>query len=185
MSAVGRPRYTMTDIAATIDIPLENWPGKCWAIATECVAHDIVKGTVEYGMFQGEIAATSFFRGRPLSRHGWVRLPDGQVWDPTRWVFEDVDPYIYIGSDYDYDFGATQLNQAITGRVPADESQILEYLDNPDTFEDDREIVDMLAHTPPSAAPDLMGEVYETLERQGHGALIPIDYQIWAEGGAT
>lgn len=37
-------------------------------------------------------------------RHGWVELEDGCVLDPTRWVFEHVEPYIYVGDPSDFEF---------------------------------------------------------------------------------
>lgn len=42
--------------------------------------------------------------------HGWVLMPDGRIFDPTRWTFEAKSPYLYVGPDRDeYDKGSNQL----------------------------------------------------------------------------
>jgi hypothetical protein len=174
--------YSLTpeQIGKLIGIKVKDWPGNCYSVAVNIVESGLVEGRPEYGIWQGEIAPGSYFDDRPIARHGWVRLPDGQVLDPTRWVFEGVDPYIYIGSGDDYDFGAADLRARVLGTQSVSESEVLDFLDNPEDFADERQFLHKLANTPPKAHPFLMAEVYETIDRMGCGALIPIDYQEWA-----
>lgn len=74
-----------------------KWKGNCFGIAGALVAKKLVEGVAVYGFYHGPIAKTSMFAGRAFTHHGWVLQPDGTVVDPTRWVFEDVEPYIYVG----------------------------------------------------------------------------------------
>jgi|SRR5882757_11575299 len=95
--------------------PTEQWKGNCFALATQVVRRGIVEGDAVYGMWHGPIAEGSFFEERhgslPFTQHGWVNLHDGRICDPTRWVFENVEPYIYVGPNDHYDEGANRLRQ--------------------------------------------------------------------------
>lgn len=159
-----------------IGLTTEEWKGNCYAVAVACVDAGVVEGEAEYGIWEGPIAPGSFFEGRPLARHGWVRLPDGQIWDPTRWVFENVEPYIYVGSDEFYDFGATRLRRSVATYDYISESQLIDFLDDPRLFEDEPLILHRIANTPPSEHPFFMAEAYEKLIEMGHEALIPVDF---------
>lgn len=111
---------TAAQVAARIKVPLAQWPGNCHAIAKQCLDAKVVRGRLCYGHFLGGIAKTGHFVGRPLAHHGWVELRDGRVWDPTRWVFEDVAPYIYVGRNaVEYNFGGNALSEALRGPYPA------------------------------------------------------------------
>lgn len=157
----------------------ESWKGNCYAIATAIVEDGLIEGKAEYGVWEGPIAEGSYFYGKLISRHGWIRLPDGQICDPTRWVFENVAPYIYVGPDDYYDMGAARLREQF-GYEPASENLVLDFLDDPELFADNRKLLHRLGNTPPQAYPFLMAEVYEALDRMGFSVLIPIDYQTWA-----
>jgi hypothetical protein len=55
-------------------------------------------------------------------RHGWVRSKSGIVYDPTRWVFEAADPYIFRGllkEHPEYDEGGTAARAAFRMPPPA------------------------------------------------------------------
>jgi hypothetical protein len=88
-------------VAKAIKIPTKKWVGNCFGIAQALVEAGLVKGTAVYGHWVGPIARTSHFADRRavgFTNHGWVLLEDGEtVVDPTRWVFEARDPYIFIG----------------------------------------------------------------------------------------
>jgi hypothetical protein len=106
-------------VARTIGVPTAQWPGRCHEIANLCLKAGVTKGRLCYGMWLGLIAETSLFAGRPLARHGWIERRRGEIWDPTRWVFEDADPYIYIGPADCYDFGMNALRAATRAPRPA------------------------------------------------------------------
>ena len=62
----------------------------------------------------------------------------------------------------------------------ADESEVLDFLEDPESYIDERQFLHKLANTPPKSHPFFMAEVYEEIDKLGFGALIPIDYQKWA-----
>jgi len=95
-----------------IGIPTKNWPGNCYGVAQAFLKHKLVEGTLQYGHYFGPISPKSKpFGGRRFTHHAWI-LNDEEIIDPTRWVFEAVKPYIYVGpiSD-DYDFGGNRLHK--------------------------------------------------------------------------
>jgi len=106
-------------LADVIDVPLKDWPERCHEIAGRMQkAGYFADGLLSYGLWTGPIAEGSTFAGRPICRHGWVEMPDGSIVDPTRWAFEDVEPYMYVGpSDY-YDFGGNEMRSRTLGPMP-------------------------------------------------------------------
>jgi len=110
-------------VAAKIGIPKKKWTGRCYEIACLMVDQGCVEGEAVYGHWLGPVVSTSVFAGRPIVRHGWVRLKDGTVVDPTRWVFEGVEPYIFVGRDtgdgsWPYDEGGDQWRAALRRPPP-------------------------------------------------------------------
>lgn len=107
--------FDVNKIANIIGVSLEEWKGNCYGIATLCVEKGAVKGKARYGQFHGKISQDGYFAGRDISQHGWVEMDKGIIFDPTRWVFENVEPYIYIGTNDngDYDMGANRLKKAM------------------------------------------------------------------------
>jgi hypothetical protein len=87
------------EIVLTIKSVPENWKGNCFAVATLIAESGLIQNaTAVYGHWLGK--AGSYFSHKGLAgfiQHGWVLLEDGRILDPTRWVFEDVEPYIFIG----------------------------------------------------------------------------------------
>lgn len=94
----------LSELADACGVPLERWPGSCYAVAVALVRSGLLPSgsRAVYGLWRGPIAPTGHFGARagiPFTGHGWVELPSGQVLDPTRWVFEDVPGYLYVGAD--------------------------------------------------------------------------------------
>jgi len=105
-------------IAKKIGIPVLDWPGKCHQIARLLLKHNIVKGTLCYGHYHGYIHPNSPFGGRSFTHHGWIESA-GLVIDPTRWVFDQAAPYIYIGPKTDeYDFGGNRVRRLFLRPCP-------------------------------------------------------------------
>ena len=97
-------------IAERIGVELSDWPGKCYAVACQMLKAKVVKGRPAYGNYHGPVVASSMFFGKTVVRHGWIERADGMIVDPTRWVFEGVEPYIYEGlPSMEYDEGANLL----------------------------------------------------------------------------
>ena len=109
-------------VAERIGIPLEHWPGQCYGISCALLRHGVVEGSVRYGHFLGRVSprCTRFSHEAAFQRHGWIELSDNEtVVDPTRWVFADVDPYIYVGpKGKEYDVGGNQWREAMLRPCP-------------------------------------------------------------------
>ena len=107
----------ITDVRAVADaigIPYTLWASKCHEIAILCVKKRLVpKGSkTVYGLWHGEIVDDSLFAGRPFTHHGWVELPDGRIYDPTRFAFLGVGPAIWVGHNSgEYDPGGNAYRQ--------------------------------------------------------------------------
>jgi len=99
---------TIEALESSVNLAAELWHGKCselaWA-AIELLGH----GDYAYGHYLGYVDPKGYWgKYSPFSmRHGWALLEDGRILDPTRWSFENVEPYIYVGDAKDYDEGGT------------------------------------------------------------------------------
>lgn len=122
---------SMGQIATRIDVPLNDWPGNCFAIASKFVEAFELQGAVAvYGHYRGPISPRcALFNGKPLVHHGWVLLDEKMVLDPTRWVFEAKSPYLAIFEPWDdehaavfrnveYDEGGEIFNAQLRGPRP-------------------------------------------------------------------
>jgi hypothetical protein len=184
-------------------VPVREWGGKCHQISSAIAK--AVGGKVQRGYAPGiHPDPTSYWSGG-LGQHSWVALPDGTVVDPTRWSTEPegTEPYIWVGTDDDYDVGGSVL------QGPADSP--------PDTWDTERPWIRLATESADDIG-DLLGtpsdfiyegpmeidvsfeqlmwlanlaispterrgmlamffaaEVYEAIEAAGYKALIPID----------
>ena len=180
---------SVAKVAKQIGVPVKKWPGACYFIASEMVKHKIVDGRARYGHWLGPIAKDTMFSGRMIVHHGWVEAGDTIV-DPTRFVFEGVKPYIYIGpnSQY-YDIGGNKLHDAMHGRDPfprfvSGERSIvvpeeLNYVLDVFKIEYAKKLcisqLFWLANKPYYEFNGFAKMFYEWLIKNGFGALIPID----------
>jgi hypothetical protein len=103
---VPRRLPTLAECEKAIGSKAEQWVARCYEISCAIVAASLVDGEAVYGHWIGDIASGSHFANRgqrlPFVQHGWILLKDGRVLDPTRWVFEDVAPYLYVGVEPDH-----------------------------------------------------------------------------------
>lgn len=96
---------TLEQCEKAIGEKAEAWVARCYEISCAIVAAGLVDGEAVYGHWLGDVAPGSHFadRGRmAFIQHGWILLKDGRVLDPTRWVFENVAPYLYVGEEPDH-----------------------------------------------------------------------------------
>ena len=106
-------------VAQRIGVELVDWPGNCYAVACQMLKYKVVKGRPAYGNYHGPVAPSSRFFGKIVVRHGWIERADGMIVDPTRWVFEGVEPYIYEGlPSMEYDGGANLLRARFARPAP-------------------------------------------------------------------
>jgi len=115
-------QLSIEEVAEGLDWPVEKWEGNCFAVASQMVEKGIVEGEAVYGHFLGGASKEGYWAARsdnPFIRHGWIILPDGRILDPTRWSFEAVEPYIWVGENSgEYDRGGNKLLGMIAERRP-------------------------------------------------------------------
>jgi hypothetical protein len=118
-------------IVRMIDTPkldVNNWKGNCYHVACQIVKQDVLMTECRavYGHYLGPISPDGYFKARigmPFVQHGWVEFPNGDIIDPTRWVFEAKQPYIAL-IEHDnvvleeYDEGGNQWREATTDPPP-------------------------------------------------------------------
>lgn len=186
-----KKKYNINNLAKAIGIPLKDWPGNCHAIAFALVKGRHVKGTVTRGLWHGPIAAGTMFSGRPFTGHSWIRCGSAIV-DPTRYVFEGVAPYIYVGNNKEgyYDIGGNKLREALTEMRPAPkydakQKQYLVPIGNVGktviaVAKGGKEVlcaeqVAYIANRPPSDFGPYAKAVYKWLDLIGCSSYVPID----------
>lgn len=190
---------SVEQVSRAIGRNVDLWPGHCYAIASAMLEAGVVAGRCEYGFYYGPISDRSIFSRRAAAsgvRHGWIRLPDNTICDPTRWVFEAVEPYIYFGDDQQsYDMGMNRLRASLMSQPPGKDAHltVFELVISDDGAR--KFIVDLfevvgvsgkkvklnlaqmayLANFPYHLLGENARPIYETLIRSRLGSWIPID----------
>jgi hypothetical protein len=100
---------TVEAVEQGIGMKAKKWAGRCHEVACKVLKARLAYGTERYGHYYGPVATGYSRHGLPFQRHGWIEALDGTVIDPTRWVFEGVEPYIYHGPADDYDAGGERV----------------------------------------------------------------------------
>jgi hypothetical protein len=95
---------TIKQIEDAINIHSDRWIGHCHFTSSKILQSGIIDGDLIYGTYIGPIHENSIFSTDFRPQHGWIELPDGSICDPTRWVFEDVDPYLYISTNNNLEY---------------------------------------------------------------------------------
>lgn len=180
-------------IEEKIGIPALEWGGRCHEIASIIYRKGLVPkdSKVRYGIWWGFMSEDSTFFGRPFTHHGWIELPDGKIYDPTRFVFYNNKPSIFVGnSNEDYDLGGNRLLE--NKPRPERRGKIFKLTkiqqNNLKIFIDDCDkgiyLSDCfwLGNLPLNVLGVYAKQVYITLTEIGHKAIIPIDnYNITRE----
>lgn len=181
-----------------IGLPPEQWKGRCFEVASAIVVAGLAPEGARpvYGHYLGEIAPGSFFARMDVGfvQHGWILTMDGRVIDPTRWVFEDVAPYVWEGVPGDeYDRGGNRLRMNMIGEspdydpdtvvagfsVPIESAEFVfdELLGN-DLWEVSFDQLRWLAHLSPEALGEHARPVFEAIVKAGGSAFIPLDNKL-------
>lgn len=184
-------------VEKTIGISVEKWRGNCHGIASLLLQHGLVIGKLRYGHWVGPVSKDSMFGKYPngLVRHGWIELLDGTIVDPTRFEFEQKEPYIYVGKNDHYDAGGNRIKMArltpppeynptenqVTLSMCSSAMELVEELFKMKGSTEPRELtvtvmqVFWLANLPLQLFEGLAKPIYEAIIEAGHGAFIPID----------
>lgn len=95
---------TLAECEKAIGERAQAWVARCYEVSCAIVSAKLVDGVAVYGHWLGDVAPGSHFANRARALfvpHGWILLDDSRVLDPTRWVFENVEPYLYVGEPPD------------------------------------------------------------------------------------
>ena len=88
---------TYLEVQEAIDWPVEKWEGQCYEVACAIVDNVIIEGEVEYGLYLGPVdPGGDFDHTKPAHCHSWIRKPNGDIIDPTLWVFRGFVPFIAL-----------------------------------------------------------------------------------------
>ncbi len=193
MGAVKMRIPTIEEIAEAIGIHSDKWPGNCFAIASKIIEAGLMPGCVAvYGIYRGLIDEKGIFGARAgygHVRHGWIwSSRHGLVIDPSRWVFENKKPYVYVGDPFEYDEGGNALRSALRTLPPSysEEDTIIDirFPLHVDEFVKGLLIAEKgytrtqmhwLANTPFDELCPYVSDIYRSLETSGLKAFIPID----------
>jgi hypothetical protein len=116
---------TLGECEEAIGIPASQWVSRCYEIVCKIYEELNVVGCTQYGFYYGPIHDNSRFAGRLLARHGWIKLNDGRIYDPTRWTFDSPDyPYVFCAEDHrdEYDMGMNRIRSMLRGDAPEPEN---------------------------------------------------------------
>lgn len=193
---------SIEDAVAAIGLPTDKWHGQCYGVATAIRDAGLVADAIPiYGSYFGAICPEGHWAGKEDYsetygvHHGWLSDEDGWIIDPTRWSFENVEPYIaVIGPDdrryQEYDPGSNrmrmesvghkcpeaELGRLITLNASGDAEVVIDGLievqgDGQYTINQ----VFWLANLTPALYGGQATAVYDALIDAGFAALIPID----------
>lgn len=153
--------------ADLIGIPVTRWPGNCYCVAQAIVEAGLIEGRAVYGDYLGPVKEGTLFDGRGVIQHGWIEV-DGQIVDPTRWVFEGASPYLHTCDlpNREYDEGAKQRRIAMMRPRPEPEGEELAW---------SKTLSDGLA--------DLMGGARSGITEQEIFWLCNLSPDLWGECG--
>lgn len=172
-------------------MPTAAWPGNCHAVSCALLSCGLIEGTARYGHYYGPVSPGGPFSATaPFHRHGWIELPGGEeVVDPTRWVFQRAEPYLYLGPyDSSYDPGMQRLKSAMLRPPPGvSPGEAVVALDLTIPASDHLEAmvgrgrdlslgqVFWVANLPLYMLGKHAAEVYAAIGKAGHKALVPCD----------
>jgi hypothetical protein len=188
-SLTGFVPQPVAELEKACGVPASEWAGQCspTAIALQKSGLALGEGTTyHYGHWTGPIDPRSMFKERPFTHHAWLQKGD-QIIDPTRWVFENCEPYIYVGKNDHYDDGGQDHDMSRIGQAPKPEGEpclprpkdeaawailkaegiVEEVLTENQAFH--------LANLPPKAYPEIR-VIHTWLESHNLGVWIPMDY---------
>lgn len=121
-------QLTVAEVVTVTGMPVRDWVGDCFGISLAICDRGLVEGRPVHGYYLGPVhpacavtpptvepddpaermAMVYAFNlthapyGIEKYEQGYIALADGRVMDPTRWTFEMVRPYIYVGPGTDY-----------------------------------------------------------------------------------
>lgn len=201
---IGKGNFDIFDIdlvSKEIEVDYNSWVARCFEISSYIVEADLIEGKAVFGKYHGKIHKDSFFADSRFPNHGWILTKHNYIIDPTRWVFEATEPYIYIcdADNPEYDRGSNVLKFILSplrnipsfdnsSRVIEIENEEIEHLFSQllkDKKEPNKISINQILAIASSSLPEL-GEaakpIFQWLSDNKLKAFIPIDnYEIVME----
>ena len=192
------PPLTLTDAELIVGSPATSWMGRCTEISDKLA--DAYRGEAVYGHWVGPVDDASPFayaQSTGFAQHGWIEMPDGSVVDPTRFAFEMVAPYIYVGASDYYDRGGNAMLARLNGLPPEDPddgnycpltlpSAAAHVVFAMTGWSDPAALawiqVHWLAHVSPQVYGEHAKEIFSAIRDAGEAAMIPFDNWRWVMG---
>ena len=191
-------KLSVTQVIKAIGSEPTEWEGNCHGVSAAILKSGLCKGKLRYGHWLGSVKKGTMFSNNPIVRHGWIEN-ENQIIDATRWAFEKVKPYIYIGDNSQgyYDAGGQIFRKLNTRPIPKYNSKdVIKDFDHEGYSDAYHYIVELLGY--PKMTVDglfwisnlpieLLGkhakQIYELIEDNKCVAFIPIDnYQLVMKG---
>lgn len=123
MGSISNTSNMVEEVEEAVQCPADDWKGRCYEIASKAVENVFFQAKAVYGHYYGPVSEDGYFAyvsDAQFVQHGWIEK-DNQVIDPTRWVFENKDPYIYFGpNDSDYDRAGERFRSMLHRPPPND-----------------------------------------------------------------
>lgn len=113
--------HNLGEIAEAIDLPLEKWRRNCHVVSCAVIREGLMEGRAVFGHYYGHASPKSplYVPGHPCYPHGWIVQPDGTIADFTRWVFEAVQPYLFVGkNNEEYDESGSRVRRTLAFPMP-------------------------------------------------------------------
>jgi len=178
-----------------------KWHKRCHEIAHRIVDAGLVEGNVCYGHYLGPVDPDGRWGKRNsfgFQRHGWILLPDGRILDPTRFSFENKEPYLYISNNTnEYDEGGnvfrgvmmqpcpspdeTHSKKKLKLKAPIESKRLFEMLTDTPFDKMTFEQFVWVANVPYDQLDFAVGPIYQVLIENSLSALIPIDNKTRAK----
>ena len=203
------PPNVIVTMIGTPNNDINRWKGNCYHVACQIVKEDVFMTDCRavYGHYLGHISSTGYFRNckdMPFCPHGWILLPNGDVVDPTRWVFEGKEPYIALidhmdDAIEDYDEGGNGWRESFQQPAPSykkDDRQLSFVMEDFDKLDGRTYVLSLLgdkrknikeicldqifwlANLSPNTLGIYVKEIYAYIEHMGYDSFIPIDNRI-------
>lgn len=105
---------SINEIESAINTHSDLWIGHCHLTSSKILKSGIITGNLVYGHYHGPIHEDSIFSMDVNPSHGWIELGDDTICDPTRWVFDNVEPYLYMSKKSNADYQKVDLKEITT-----------------------------------------------------------------------
>jgi len=129
-------------VSDVIGVPLRDWPGNCFGIASRLLESSLLDRVsaehggliLSYGQYTGPIGKGNLFSHRSFSHHAWLESPEGYVIDATKFVFTNGPAALWAGPTDDYDLSGARLRETAMPHPPEEDGITVSVAETSDDF---------------------------------------------------